>query len=287
MVIVKINGGLGNQMFQYAYAWSIARQRGESICLDLSMYKYGCGRKFELDKLQSPRYEVKIFYVKKVKIRWLHLSIRVFEEFIKSVRLIGYRRVNEAVSGIDKQGMINVKRVYLQGYWIGQNFFFDCEEDIRRFFKLRNKSKALQSCEKKMHQEKSVAVHIRRGDYVALNWCIEPMYYKHAIQKMRELIGDNISYYVFTDDIVYSKSILKEILEDEEAIYYVGECYELEDIEELFAMAACKHQIIVNSTYSWWGAWLNDNPDKKVISPKTKNWKQDINPKEWMLIDCF
>jgi hypothetical protein len=166
--------------------------------------------------------------------------------------------------------------IYLDGYWQGEVFFQEHKEQIRKDFTLKKISPRMARIIDEMAKINSVSVHIRRGDYVT-NQAIKQIfcscgisYYRKAIKKINSCI-DNPYFYFFTDDMPWVK---KYLITDKNMKLIEG----FEDYEELILMSNCKHNIIANSSFSWWGAWLNQNPDKIVIAPK--KWFNDPKAQE-------
>ncbi|MEI6304723.1 MAG: alpha-1,2-fucosyltransferase [Candidatus Taylorbacteria bacterium] len=179
-----------------------------------------------------------------------------------------------------------------KGYWQNEKYFKSIENNIKKEFTLIN---PLRSAAKKFAIEigsliNSISIHIRRGDYVSdqktnkYHGTCGPEYYSKAIKYITSKIGSNIHVFVFSDDIEW----VKQNMPLKYPVTYVSSP-EIPDYEELILMSQCKHNIIANSTFSWWGAWLNENPDKIVIAPKRwtlkgeKNFK-DICPPSWTRI---
>lgn len=128
-----------------------------------------------------------------------------------------------------------------------------------------------------MKNENTVSIHVRRGDFVKLFWDISKSdYYARALQRIKALIKDPI-YMIFSDDIMW----VKENMPIDGRKLYISEMG-FKDYEELMIMKHCKHHIMANSTFSYWAAYLNRNPDKVVICPK--HWKNSAIPQEWILI---
>ena len=163
--------------------------------------------------------------------------------------------------------------VMLNGYFQGERYFQDCEAIIRREFTVIKIPGVLEG--------ESVAIHVRRGDYAhdpttkAYHGLLGMEYYEKAIAYMIERVP-GARFYLFSDDPAWIKKHLPGT---------VISCGMMSDYEELCLMAQCKHQIIANSSFSWWGAWLNRNPQKIVVAPK--QWfkskdDNDIVPKEWV-----
>jgi len=178
--------------------------------------------------------------------------------------------------------------VYLNGFWQSEKYFKDIREILLKEFSLKVKlSGAAESLKNKISSdEQSVSIHFRRGDYVHLASAIahhgakDLDYYSDAITSIKQFLNDP-SFYIFSDDINW----VKENFKIENAPYVEG----LKSHEDLELMKTCQHNITANSSFSWWGAWLNNNPEKKIIAPK--QWFKDpsINttdliPASWLRV---
>ena len=95
MIIAEINGGLGNQLFQYANGLAIAKKTNQELMLDLSMFRYGCGREYQLDKLKIEPYRAKVYYTKRVDNKYIRVLIKGTQEIIKRIRMIGFSTIND------------------------------------------------------------------------------------------------------------------------------------------------------------------------------------------------
>lgn len=181
------------------------------------------------------------------------------------------------------------KRILYLGYWQTEEYFKHIRPLILKTFRFNPEklSKLSTACYHKIQEECSVSVHIRRGDYLFENnkqrfyGICDLNYYKRAILLMQEKVHYS-RFYVFSDDIEWAK----ENIQISNAVFIdwnVGK----DAWQDMFLMSQCKHNIIANSTFSWWGAWLNTNPDKLVISPShfmNTNKKSDIIPAGWLTI---
>jgi hypothetical protein len=193
--------------------------------------------------------------------------------------------------------LLRSHKKYYEGYWLNQKYFLDYADSIRSDFSLKEKMSqqgeenlaAIKRC--KEAQEESVSLHIRRGDFVtnphsAFNGVLGVPYYQKALDTIaQKLPQQRLHLFVFSDDIQWAK----ENLTFPYPMDFVSGP-EIKDYEELILMSTCSHNIIANSTFSWWGAWLNANPKKIVIV--TKQWLKDsttkdldIAPPEWITID--
>ncbi len=260
MITVKLKGGLGNQMFQYAYGRSLSLDKNDSLKLDLGniIYpsKHDTPRAYGLDKfnIQATLYIPKNNY------------------FIK-------RFFSKILGKIWKK----------ESYFHSEKYFRNNAKIIVNDFKLKNPPRNTSS-ETAFVIKASispVSIHIRRGDYVndsktnTYHGVIDIDYYERAINYIKKYYKDS-NFFIFSDDIEWVKKNLN-IQSDTVLVSRP----EIPDYEELFLMSLCKHNIIANSSFSWWGAWLNQNPDKIVIAPK--RWFRDksidttdICPPEWI-----
>lgn len=259
MIVVKLQGGLGNQLFQWSCGLGLSKKFNKDFFLDLNFYNNQTGNTFRNFSLTDfPFFNYKKF--EGINTEKIHLTDNfIFNNFDCSQN----------------------KVYYLDGYWQSEKYFsnirpliLDYLRPTEDFFK---KIKNLNFFEKNY-----VSLHVRRGDYVSLpNY--HPLqtieYYKNAIDR----IGNNDGLLIFSDDILWCKENFKF----ENMNFIEG----YSDVENIWMMSMCKHNIIANSSFSWWGAWLNDNENKIVITPK--NWfgvslsnitSNDIIPNNWFKI---
>jgi len=245
MIISKIQGGIGNQMFQYAYSRHLSLKYSIDLFLDIDFYNLNHGytnRKFLLNNFKI-----------ECKTKSKSNEHIIFDTF-------SYRENN-----IDPK-----KSYYIDGYWQSEKYFIDSKESIKKDFSL-NKSK----------QDGNISIHVRRTDYISSNG-YHPVqsiqYYKNAI----DYLGEYNQLLIFSDDIGWCE----ENFNFKNMIFIKNNS----EIEDLSMMSSCDHNIIANSSFSWWGAWLNINPMKKIISPS--KWfgdhvnisDADIIPNEWIKI---
>ena len=266
MIISKIHGGLGNQMFQYATGRRIANDKKVALKLDTTAYgnqpSSETVRKFELqnfnfkidlasaDEIQKIKYPFGIF----------SKSMRLIKQKVFRQYNIGFRPAILKVSG----------NYYLDGYFKNEQYFKSIEEIIRQEFTLKEPlGPAGQAAQDDMlHTNLPVSLHIRRGDYVqdkntlSYHGALPLSYYESAISHLSQKIGP-FHLFVFSDDITWAK----ENLHTDFPTTFVSKP-EISDYQELILMSLCKHNIIANSSFSWWSAWLNSNPNKIVLAPK-------------------
>lgn len=292
--IVKLNGGLGNQMFQYAFAYVLSKKFKTQLTLDFWWFEAVkthinvTPRVFELDAFNTD-YKVatqqdleqvvrKNNQPKWQKFLWKNLKIKKYKP-AKNVFL------QQFAFEFDKN-LFTSDYLYYDGYFQNEKYFKDYKNEIVKCFSLKDTlDKKNQSALELIKSTNSVSLHVRRGDYVALDSVnklhgICPLdYYKNAIEYISKHVK-NPHFFIFSDDIGWVRENLKIDYSFKVIDFNQGKGW-----LDLNLMKNCKHNIIANSSFSWWGAWLNENPDKIVIAPKkwlaTKQ-KGDILPKEWI-----
>lgn len=285
MIIVKLIGGLGNQLFQYAAGRTLAYINNTELKLDVTGFSENKLRNFELFNFNIDAEFAKIEEINSL------LPAHNFEkafQYISPARRKSYYR--ERQFRFDKRVLKLGNRVYLKGYFQSENYFFPAKELIRKELSLKPAiTDHLSDTAAFLQHQPSVSVHIRRGDMSAdsltnqYHGLVPVSYYKEAISRMKEYHGSPV-FYIFSDDIAWAR----ENLPLENAVYASGELSK-NHLEDFYLMSRCRHHIIANSSFSWWAAWLNDYPDKKVIAPK--NWfnkgpkdTQDLIPQGWLRI---
>ena len=257
MTTIRLKGGLGNQMFQYAYGRNLMISKGKSVVFDISFYR---GSK-------SPTDSDRPFLLNKFKIP----SAISFTEAPRTL--------------LEK---IADKIFNKEHYFQNEKYFITTANTIRNEFVLKDNlsNEGLNWKNKIENSGNSISVHIRRGDYVnnpvtkAYHGTCSPEYYEKAISYISDKVQDP-SFFVFSDNLAWVK---KNISFNTYAVFYVSESG-VPDHEELFLMSRCTHNIIANSSFSWWGAWLNPNPSKIIIAPK--KWSNNdsglnIIPASWI-----
>ena len=276
-IIIEYEGGLGNQMFQYAFAKCFMLQ-GYKVTGYVSSYHNIGRRKFILNQVFPG---ISIFKCNNV----------VKENYKRSKEyLIEEVNMNSVTEYKADMQVLKCKKGYFRGYWQSVKYVDLVKEELKKeFCFIHKKDMGLVKFQKKIQMENSVSVHIRRSDYLSPksiqvlgNICTID-YYKKAISLMREKVFNPI-FYFFSDDIEWVKVNLPYM----EAIYVTSDCFEsYEDWYDMYLISNCKHNIIANSTFGWWGAWLNSYEGKIIIAPE--KWSntcdfKDIYPSDFILI---
>ncbi len=283
MKIINIIGGLGNQMFQYAFALSLKNKTKEEVKIDISSFNgYELHNGYEINKIFHKNLKIcsnkerkKISYNGKEFTQKLKRKIFKIEKNEYFEQDFSYNK------------NLNYTKKYFIGYWQSEKYFNEIKEEIKKKFKFPeikdNKNMIILN---KIKSNNSVSIHIRRGDYInhpIHGGICDIAYYKKAIKYIKTNVKDPIMY-IFSDDIKWCKENL--YLSDANYINWnQGE----DSFRDMQLMSECKHNIIANSSFSWWGAWLNNNVNKIVIAPSKwfndKNMDtKDLLPKEWRRI---
>lgn len=284
MIIVKLMGGLGNQMFQYACARHLAEKNNDIVKLDLSWYQPGgvpvgdTVRPYALD-----RFAISAQIANEEEIVRAGGRPPVFKKLIR--KIVNKMRPLASYS-FDRNVLRQTGNVYLEGFFQNENYFKDIEFIIRNEFQLRGGlGDAAHAVFEDIGLGEAVSVHIRRGDYISnahasvFHGTCSPEYYRRAIDAIIARV-DAPRFFVFSDDIEWVKTNINIPA----PVVYVSNPA-ITDHEELVLMSKCDHNIIANSSFSWWGAWLNQYQDKIVIAPthwSADGLQNDIVPKSWM-----
>ena len=265
MIIVRLRGGLGNQLFQYAAGKALAEHHRTELKLDLYTYKKHPYRKYELSKfnieaVEASRDEVHRFTGGNAIVRYLNKRENYFR--CPEVFAQPHYHFYEDFFSLPKD-------IYLSGYWQSQRHFSNIEGLIAKHFTPRQvlDSENLGLLQK-MKSTKSVSVHVRRGDYATASaynsfFGMLPVdYYRQAIEKIKREVGAP-TFYFFSDDPAWCRDTFKDVNAE-----FVDHNKGDESFKDMLLMSSCSHNIIANSTFSWWGAWLNAGVGRKVIAPK-------------------
>lgn len=270
MIIVRIWEGLGNQMFQYAYARALAKER-QDVYLDLGKaYDDFFPRLLTAARRETTvdHFRITLPSVDVEKLgRYSYLRRKNGVEYLiaemaqKKMWPFAFieTKVPDEIPLIHKWN----RNCYIKGWFQNENVFAGIRRELLREFSPKEKIRIPKMLMGKIFEKESVAVHIRRGDYVTTHIVLPVTYYKRAKTEIEKRVQDPI-YIVFSDDYKWAK----EHVDLGENVVYVDEVTDWRDYEQLYVMSRCKNQIIANSTFSWWAAWLNQNQDKVIVMPK-------------------
>jgi len=286
-LIVKFNGGLGNQMFQWAFAHALEKKTGIQVLLDMTFFEKNYSRPYELDVFSMD--------VKKVQGFWANFKLNTIwrlRKKLKNKKFFGTHIYEEPCFEYDPSVFNIEPNTYIHGFFQSEKYIKDVENEIREAFKFKVlPDEQNQKNIDKIQSTNSVSLHIRRGDYVQKKRFQDKYatcsldYYKRGVEYIAERI-ENPTLFIFSDD----KEWVKENLKLPYECVYVDNNSGAKSYEDLRLMSLCRHNIIANSSFSWWGAWLNNNKEKIVIGPQKwfndeKVIQTDIIPEEWVRLE--
>jgi hypothetical protein len=279
MIIVQLNGGLGNQMFQYSSALALAKISHQPLYLDCSKLKKDHKRKFRLREFNVDDKECG-FVIKSYFYLKSNMPSKIRKNYF----------YHEPFFHFDPNFLKSSTDVLLTGYWQSPLYFNHLKLELLRRF---TPSDALPSASNHLPHEmacgETVAMHIRRGDYVhdrevsSIHGFCGANYYLNSLKFLEQKQG-KLRIYIFTDDPSWAKREMSPFIDD---CTIVSGSYDLNDAQELWVMGFAKHHIISNSTFGWWGAWLRKRDDGFVIAPRvwfagSDNRVDDLIPSEWI-----
>jgi len=290
MIITHLIGGLGNQLFQYAMARRIAYKNNVSLKLDISDFASYKLREYRLDKFNIVAEIATAEEIRRFKKTRYKILSKMFSAYNSIQPVTSRSYIRERFFYYDPEMRNIVNDVYLEGHWPSEKYFFDIKEILRQEFTLRYEMTDYhQELKKQIKNTESVSIHVRRGDYVSnpvvnqVHGTCSMNYYLEAITLITEKIA-NPHFYIFSDDPDWVKENF--IIP---CTFTIVRNEEQRDYEDLLLMSMCKNHIIANSSFSWWGAWLNPREDKRVISPA--KWypgadydTRDLLPDSWITI---
>lgn len=297
MKIVNIIGGLGNQMFQYALAVSLKhRYPNEEVLIDTSHFHYVFSKSWKGTNLHNG-YEIDAVFphanIKKatplqlMKVSWYmpnYILSRMVRRFLP-VRKTEFIQKRENIFVYQSDALNREGDCYYEGNWESANYFADCREKIQEVFCHGTPNDVNNEYIKCMENENSVGIHVRRGDYLAsAKWsgiCDEKYYHKGIETIVSD--GEQHVFYVFSNDFDWCKQRIVPLLTNHRVVI-VNENKGKESCWDMFLMTHCKDLIIANSSFSWWGAFLN-NRGGRIIAPNkwlNEDRKVEIWLNEWI-----
>lgn len=276
---VRISDGLGNQMFQYAFAYALAKKTNKEVLIDPFFWGTSL-RQYQLEEFQITNTK------RLVSKQWDYIlgfgprnGRRFKEQYRQHLIKKKFQLVTEKqIMNYDQTVWNQPKSSYYLGFWQTPEYFDSYYDELKKQF-TRKESISLEAekYQRQIESQMSVAIHIRRTDYVRQkeNAALFLDFYKEALLRMQEQI-EGFQLFIFTDD----KKFVKENFHFRDYIMPEGIC----DLDEFELMRQCKNHIIANSTFSWWAAYLGENKGGIVYAPCTGIWSESFYPKEWNLI---
>lgn len=282
MIVVNLRGGLGNQMFQYALGRQLSLVNQTELLLDctfLTTTGSHIKRDYELDifpiKARIATAEELKPYQRLQYNRWIGAVQR------RLPSLFTHCIIHEKTYAFDPEIITTPDHSWLSGFWQTENYFLQIEDMIRSDFEFKPPLSGLnQTLAEKISSCESVSIHIRRGDYIqpetlAFHGICSPEYYHKAVDVIAKRAAIE-ELFIFSDDPEWTKEHLKFNFPSTYISHNTGK----NSFEDMRLMSFCKHNIIANSSFSWWGAWLNANQHKTVIAPKTWIANKQVDTKD-------
>ena len=291
MIIVNCIGGLGNQMFQYALGRALSLRRKVPFCLDAADFDWYELREYQLEKffslkaaLASPSEVRKVLGFRALPWARKLLLKKRFQAFR------GKKLIIEPQIAYWPPVLEAPEDCYLIGHWFSEKYFKDFEDVIRADFSFKTPLSGLNAeLGAQARASASVSVHVRRGDMandpatLAVHGVCSPGYYRAAAAHIAKSV-ENPEFFVFSDDIQWAK----ENIALGPRCRYIDHNKGEDAHNDMRLMSLCRHHIVANSSFSWWGAWLNPDPRKIVVAPErwfAADWdSSDIVPQCWTRI---
>jgi hypothetical protein len=294
IVVVRLIGGLGNQMFQYAAGRALALRHGAELKLDLSGFDAYRRRRYELDALSiratvATDEDLAQFGVAAKPRWWFADRVRRRLRIPRKIRALPVYR--ERHFQFDPAMPALRPPVYLDGYWQSEKYFSDCAATLRREFTanapLDPTNAAIAAC---IDAVTAVSLHVRRGDYVddprtsRYHGTCSLNYYRRAIEQVAARAASPHTF-VFSDDAEWTRANLHLDV----PTTFVDANPADRGFRDMQLMSRCRHHVVANSSFSWWGAWLDPSPDKIVVAPE--RWfnadgidTRDLIPTTWVTL---
>ena len=285
-LFVRMMGGLGNQLFQYAFARSTALAMGAEVAMD-PRYVWRKGHHTGL-AIQAFNIQARLATSEELA-RFPEWTIKLSRGLRKWVRPT-WNQYHELGLAYDPKAQSRKPGEMVSGFWQAERYFAHIRNTLLQELSLKEPlppaaieaMRHIQSC-----ANPSVAVHVRRGDYLRNSLTAQRFgvcdasYFQNAMQQQQKTLNAPCTFFVFSDDMAWCQQNLPQNLN----MHHVSNPV-LKPEHDLILMSQCQHQIISNSTFSWWGAWLNPNHQAHVIAPQPwldddSHDPSDIIPRHW------
>lgn len=305
MIIIRMRGGIGNQIFQYAFGRRLAIENDVELRFDVSWYRNGQSNfplsirnyNIQIDEATLNDIDEVVPMAKAMRFnsspikhlmqkfarKYPRASARFFNYYFE-LQNIGTKRHQWATRSSFYKNFLDVENGYFDGYWQTPEYWAPIEDTIRE--ELSTKAELgdqFPILVDRINSSRSVSIHVRGGDINPDNR-LTSAYYRNAIEYISSKINDP-TYFIFTDEPEFAERVTEFIPGKK---YYPSR-KNTSDYEDLLLMSLCEHNIIAASTFGWWGAWLNQNPKKIVISPTP--WRRNVPitktgliPKDWIRV---
>lgn len=280
MIVVRLQGGLGNQMFQYAYGLALRRRGAGAVAFDASSFASDRLRELSLSVWGL---EVPLLGAADAARLPRRFGGRGWRAWLKGRRPL--RKLSERPQGFHRRWLAPPDHSLLCGYWQDERFFEGVENDLRRLFRpARTLAEETLATISRMESSNSVAVHVRRTDYLnvpQMRSCDEG-YQERCVRRLCEA-ESGLTAFVFSDDLAWCREHLRLPCPTR----FVGHTPADRAYEDLWMMSRCRHHVIPNSSFSWWSAWLGEPNGGVAFAPRP--WFADpalrgvtVAPDRWL-----
>ncbi len=268
MIVVRLQGGLGNQMLQYAVGMQLATIHHTPLYLDLSWFSQ------QQDVAWPREFKLHQFHTSYRLVNLQQLSWRLrFTSHLPWLNPFKLKNVRETPAGGFDETILNAgDHVLLEGFYNGYRYFEQIRPALLREFEpIEHLEPANQQCLQRIQACNAVSVHIRRGDYALTDFhgMLGVDYYNEAIRYVAKKAGSPVRLFIFSDEPEW----VMQHMEFTHPFEIISHNKDEKNYRDMQLMKHCKHNIIANSTFSWWGAWLNENEEQMVVAPQ--NWSND------------
>lgn len=294
--IIFLQGGLGNQLFQYAF-YLAKKKKGANIIYDTSLYLARSRHNgFELERIFNIKANGRKKNLLFIVILYKMKGLTKFFLLKKALLILNYFHISFIEDNIPSNydpSLLDPQKgsgIYLYlGYWQTEKYFKEIRNDIQQAFTFNDGILSRNSLHMlhQIRQTNSISIHIRRGDFLSsqnislYGGICTAKYYSEAISLILKNEEDT-TFFAFSDDINWVKENINI-----PNVIFIDFNKGKDSWQDMFLMSNCKHNIIANSSFSWWGAWLNNNPQKRVISPSrflNIGTFSEIIPSDWITL---
>lgn len=291
MVTIRIKGGLGNQLFQYASGYALAQRLNQPITLDYSFFSTQTLRGFKLGNFRLPEAitmttDKQFPIVELLKGRCVNKAVRQLNRRVITCGKSDYLLETKS-DLVPEFYTLNSENIYMDGYFQSELYFLNYRQTLLQQLQPNYEfDQAVKKIMDEVEKCNSVAVHVRRGDFLKVQnnrnprlYLLPEDYYQNALNYIGNQI-ENPQYYWFSDDINWVKRSFGE----KENFHFVSLSTPYPDIDEMMLMKTCKNTIAANSTFSWWASWLNTYNRAIRIVPEKRYGNKKMIPSDWVKI---
>jgi hypothetical protein len=298
MIIVNLKGGIGNQMFQYAFAYCVAKINRTDLSFDLRYLQERSAKKGYVER----KFYLNLFGIKPVSSSaWDLMRVGMllggykFRYFVgRILDFLGVLVFFERNKAFDRRIYLNrAKNIYIDGYWQSEKYFLGFDDDIREIFKFDQGkfNERVGELSRRIKQSQyPVCMHVRRGDFVGTKEhdIVSADYYLRALKLLRDKVSDDLDIFIFSDDAEWCRNNFLNISKNVSILS--NDLPEESFFSDLYLMTMFSLFVIPNSTFAWWGAWLAPESKKIVVAPKVWSGvngvkEVDILPESWIRIE--